>query len=256
MTEKLVYTYHNSMMQVSCFGDALTYDPESTKLEHIKEQILQYSDSCGIVKDQEHRVTWQRVPGKLFPQLNKSVIGLPHRPGFSPIIMNPVHADGVVLYGKNQTIACTSRDCPFLTLTSESTDCVMTLHCGRDQLHNNGSHLNESVIFNALGWFGRDVDPKSIKGVITMGIAPVHFPNERYPKITTALAKRWGAEVIPDSERQTIDLRELILRQLESCNISRDNIAHDGMDTFSDTRFASYRAKRMRHNLTLVTFKT
>jgi hypothetical protein len=114
-------------------------------------------------------------------------------------------------------------------------------------------HVNESVIANALPWFGNDVEPEQIFGAIVMGIAPEHFANGRYPEITTALSRRWGPSVVPDQTRHTIDLKELILRQLESYRIPRENIQHDGIDTFTDKHYASLRANRGGHNLLLVT---
>ena len=169
--------------------------------------------------------------------------------------MNDSPADGVLLTEAGMAVALTSRDCPYLVLWSNGGGPVLVIHCGRDQLHNvSGGNATESVIGNALAEISQHgVESRSLCGVITLGIATQYFPNDCYPEITSALVRTWGDEVVPDRESGTIDLKELILRQLEVFGeIPRENITHDKLDTFSNTELSSVRAGRKGHNMIIV----
>ncbi len=250
LMKRCSFQLHTGQLSMTCHPNALSFDPRVSDTRHICAQIAQY-----LSPDISGSIIWQRPPGQSNMADIRNVIGLCYSPQ-QKVTMNARRADGIILRDPNITVAVTSRDCPYLVLWSEQMPCVAVLHCGRDQLHNIlEGHVDESVIANAIPWFGNFFEPEQIFGAIVMGIAPENFANARYPEITTALSRRWGISVVPDQTRHTIDLKELILRQLESYKIPRENIQHDGVDTYSDKYLASLRAGRGGHNLLLVTSK-
>ncbi len=135
---------------------------------------------------------------------------------------------------------------------------ILVIHCSRDALHGfdierpDASVIPESVSMCMTEWGNL----RDVYGVITLGIAPEHFPNDRYPEIVSSLIDRWGPSVVPDSARATIDLSALIKAQLASIGIDPSHIEHDELDTYSDERLASMRRGHGGyHNLVLVTSK-
>ncbi len=254
--KRCTFEYHTGQLSLTCHPNAVSFDPQVEDVRHVRTQISGYLPLHNKDATPSDAVIWQRPPGQRFKEASRLVIGLCHMENVrnkQHVIMNKQRADGVILCDPSITVAVTSRDCPYLILWSEQVPRVAVLHCGRDQLHNVlEGRTDESVIANAIPWFGVNVEPDQIYGAMVMGIAPEHFANAKYPKITTALSRRWGLEVIPDQTRHTIDLKELILRQLESYRIPRANIMDDGIDTFSNKYCASYRDNRGGHNLILV----
>ena len=253
----LVFEHHTGNVSIFCFGNALNYNPQDSSQEKTLTTIQTLI--AGVAPPQEpHRVLWQRIPGQLIPQSSRKVTSVHSETECcvrGRVAMHTTRADGVILQSRRLGVVCTSRDCPQLILWSEVTNRVAVLHCGRDQLHNvrGGAGVGESVVMNALPLIAQQSHAHTIHGVITLGIQAPSFPNEQYPEVTSALALRWGDLVVPDAHRKTIDLTELILRQLESYGVRRGNILHDKFDTFSDTRLASLRAKRGGHNMVYVT---
>lgn len=246
---------HTDALSLYGLGNFVMYDPNDPNLDHVLHKIGGFIRSVPDMRTLPRRVIWQRVPGQRFPSATRAVIKvgkrtMQHKRGW--VVRNTFHADGVIIEDQDIAVAFTSRDCPYLALECVvgGKHVVLVLHCGRDQLHNFGEgKIAESVIANAMTELSRMGKVECMSGVITLGISPEHFPNERYQDLTEALSTAWGESVIQDKTRHTIDLVELILCQLEKHGIPRRLITHDALDTFTDTRLASMRANRGGHNL-------
>jgi copper oxidase (laccase) domain-containing protein len=233
------------------FGNELDYDPASTDLAPQLAHIEQLARDMGA-----ERVLWQRMPNDKHPDRRFRVVradDIPRTERFGHI--NHERYDGVVLESPGDSVAVTSRDGPILVLHGSEGWPVAVLHCSRSSLQ--GAELGasmRSVLDEAFtlcaGGFG---DGREVWGVLTMGIAAQHFPNDRYPLIIELLRKNWGNAVIGDAGgRPTIDVAALVKAQLAARGVSPRRIATDALDTFTDTRLASVRAKRGGHNLVIV----
>ncbi len=261
--KRCVFEYHTDTVSMYSLGNYVDYEPsaEMPGLIHVHQAIGSFWRSLKEAQ-RPKRTFWQRLPGIRHPKHARRILTLSaetkqHLRGW--VVMNDEPADGVCVSQRGTAVALTSRDCPYLILwfLRENQPCVLVLHCGRDQLHNvAGGNATESVIGNAIRKaIESGVEIETIRGLITMGIRARYFTNERYPEITEALRKYWGESVVPDSEHHTINLEELILRQLEEAGILRENIGHDGLDTYGDPRLASLRAGRGGHNMVIVHLK-
>jgi copper oxidase (laccase) domain-containing protein len=248
-----VFTFQDKRVLVQSYGKALFYDP---KQENLEEPAKTIEFLAQQVKAQN--VLWQRLANDTH-RTRRFRVGNRDAQPFSRSRLCTIHnerLDGVVLNKRGDCVAFSTRDCPTLILYSTQGGPIAVMHCSRSSLQ--GIDLGDteiSVIKHGLQicrrWWG---NREHIRGVITLGIAPEHFPNDRYPEIVSMLEKRWGPEVIKDKERSTIDLVALIKAQLAHYGISASQVTHDGLDTFSDPRLASVRAKRGGHNLILVTY--
>lgn len=256
---KCIFEYHTEEISIFSLGNALSYNPRDVDQKNVFCTIKEYTEVLISPVDKPRVTLWQRLPGKQHRELNRristidrSVLQASHR---DVVVMSRSPADGLLVHHRNIAIALTSRDCPYLVLWAEGHEDIAILHCGRDQLHDFDTNDRASVVESALTALLQYWEPKDIHGVITLGISPEHFHNERYPDIIWNIQQQWGSSVITDMERLTLDLKELILVQLESCGVDRHQIICDDIDTYSDTRCASTRAQRGGHNMILVNYK-
>lgn len=254
--DNLIVTCENAHVFIQSRGNALVYDPTSTNLEKplsVIEKIAQHAGADSVL--------WQRLANDSMRESRFLVEVIDELPKdlnrFGTINHNRL--DGVILTRSRQAVAFSTRDCPTLILYSERGGPIAVLHCSRSALQGADIglfHHRYSVIENAIKtclplWR----DASLVCGFITFGITPEHFQNDRYPAITKNIMKLWGPSVVPDRQRGTIDLVELIRVQLEQfgIGIKRERITHDGLDTYREVGIASKRRGcGNHHNLILV----
>lgn len=259
-----IFEYHTGRVAIHSFGGVLKDEPQMPHIVAILSEIATLIRSSWSKQNLPKRIIWQRLPSHTHKSASRKVVHInnltmAHARGW--VVMNSefIRADATVLDSLEISVVTMTRDCPTLVLWNDSEGPVAVAHCGRDQLHNAGGEgVGESVIQNVLLEMRKlGIETTSLRGVITTGIAAEHFPNNYYPEICAALRKAWGEAVVPDNERQTIDLKELVLRQLEEYGgVQRECIVHDGIDTYSDARTASVRANRPGQNMIVVTRRT
>lgn len=245
-----LFSFHLSdTVSIESYGKALHYEPNETDLSTQRELIEDLARRAGA-----SRVTWQRLTN-LHTHPHRRYAIEARRDETEYLHMPGERADGFILHHPGEAVAIATRDCPALTLFSTRGGPVAVLHCARDTLHGiDQGNVEKSVVIDAIRqciyeW----EDMESVHGFITLGIAPQHFPNDRYPKIVEKLKDTWGEHVIHDVARGTIDLVELITRQLETYGVARSRVSHDGLCTYSDSRLASHRRGHGGcHNLILV----
>ena len=240
-------------VQVAVFGRGIHFNPDDARVDEQLRIIEERARACGA-----NRVTWQRVPTPKHSERRWMVHTTAYENRTKDVfaVMHDVRADGVILTEAGEAVAVLTRDCPSVILASKYHGHVAWLHAGRDSLHGiDTGNPKQSVIHNMLEacmpyW----KDPASVFGLISCGIEPECFPNDRYPDILHGLTTMWGPSVIHDSTQGTLNLRELVLLQLEAHGIRREHIFHDGLGTFSDPLLASNRAGDTTvHNLIMVT---
>lgn len=245
-------TDDDSHVRIRAFGNIFDYDPKSTD----RGEQLQVIE--GLARDMgARRVLWQVLANDKFPEArfrvrrSADVIRPPNVFGH----VNYDRCDGIVLEESGDAVAFTSRDCPILILRNPHGWPAAVLHCSRSSLQGtevgraSASVLDEAFQLCAGGF----LDCTEVGGYITMGIAPSHFNNERYPRITDALIRNWGAHIVGDPQgRRTIDIVELVRVQLRAKRVNTAQVYWDALDTFTDPRLASVRAGRGGHNLVIV----
>lgn len=245
-------SFSHKHVSLRSYGDVFDYDPKEDDPETPLLIIEALAHDAGA-----QNVLWQRLANDRYRESRFSVLPrnvLPRNEGCFGTI-NHRRLDGVILTRRGDATAFITRDCPVLVLYSARGGDIAVLHCSRSSLQGiDLGNPRHSVIANALrlclsSW----KNETHVRGIITTGIAAHHFNNERNPTITETLRAMWGDRVVPDRTRHTIDLVALIRAQLESHGIDPECIAHDGVDTYSDERFASLRAGRGGHNVIVVT---
>lgn len=240
----------NERRRIVGFGNAFTYDVNDPHPEKALATIRTFAHHhlSPSVKDRLH---WQRFPGGNISEGKRRVLLLEHEPMFpSP------WADGVILSAPRTAVAVATRDCPVLVLYPEDGGPMLVMHCGRDCLHNFPDDTHNSVIADGLAVYKERCRSgiSDLRGFITLGIAPEYFQNDKYPDLVATLSREWGPEIVSDPDRLTLNLRELIYKQLEAHHIDRSQIKNDCLDTYSDPRLASVRqnGRNAMYNLLLV----
>jgi copper oxidase (laccase) domain-containing protein len=250
------FGYTHGALDVRVFDSALSFNYADCNQEVVQKEIYDLIQSSEYIPQKRNHVIWQwpGISSLGYPLRNAIALDEIYGAPQATALKTNTPADGIVVFDHRITVAMTSRDCPYLILYVKDPEVALIMHCGRDQLHNTGGrNPKESVISDTLALIGNRFDPCEVYGCITRGIAPEHFTNDRYPGIIATLTRYWGDDVVPDRERCTLDLKEIILRQLETYRIPRANITIDTVDTFSNPASASVRAGRSdAHNLILV----
>ena len=161
-----------------------------------------------------------------------------------------------------------SADCPTLVLFHEKSGTVVVAHCSRDSLLCRQEILTgfkdrqySTVIYPAVSKFDESrISLHTIRAHIICGIAGKNFghgPKHRqYGMYNQALAgfveKRYGTNCFYGDPRDGhIELHKVIQAQLSLCGVTK--VTHDGLDTFSDPRLHSNRARDIGRNGVLVT---
>jgi copper oxidase (laccase) domain-containing protein len=251
-----VFAYFEKTMEVRSYGNLFDYDPKDKTDLAPQKHVIDHLARAPATK--AWCVLWQRLANDRCPEDRFKVRrfkGTPaHREQF--VSMAPDRCDGIILDQAEDAVAMTSRDCPILVLYRRSGGPVAVLHCSRSSLTGiDRGEIYRSVIHEAFWLLGAEFEAANdVCAVLTMGIAGEHFTNDLYPEIIAGLQREYaGKGVIGGSkERPTIDLLALVHAQLESHGVSSDRVIHDHLDTYTDPRLASVRAKRGGHNLTLV----
>ena len=249
-----VFTQFDEKIAVYSYGNALAYDPKETNLDLERHAI---GDLVRLHRTSVWSVLWQRLANDRFPNerfMVERFKGTPlHHIRF--VCINNKRGDGVILDQGGDAVAMTSRDCPILVLYRRSGGPVAVLHCSRSSLTGvDRGEPERSVIHEAFKLLGPEFGQASDAcGILTMGIDASHFNNERYPEVIKDLRQRYGDAVIGGSpDRPTINLYAWIQAQVAMHGMNPMHIVSDGLDTCTDERLASVRAKRGGHNLTIV----
>jgi len=236
-----IFEDHCGHVSIRSYGKAIQFGPNNTDLSGPLSVIESIAKEHGL-KD----VLWQRPPNDNHPNRRFTVARrneIPTQQGHVCTISNRLF-DGVILTRPGQSVAMTSRDCPILMLSGENF--VAGIHCGRTALQGFDMELlkDGSVIRNAFKFlFDRVGEPRNLRAVVTMGIAPEHFNNNRYPQVLAGIRNRWGPGIVSDDDHGRIDLLAFIRAQLsEVFNMMTSQVEWDGLDTFSDPRLVSHRA--------------
>jgi len=249
-----VFAQFDEKIAVYSYGNALDYDPKEKNLDLERHAITDFTRPPAT---RAWSVLWQRLANDGFPEERFTIERFKSTPMHHErfVTINHKRRDGVILDQKEDAVAMTSRDCPILVLYRRSGGPVAVLHCSRSSL--TGIDLGEperSVIHEAFRLLGPDFgQAHDACGILTMGIGAPHFHNERYPAIIADLRKRYGTAVVGGTtDRPTIDLYAWVQAQVKVHGMDPKCIVSDGLDTFTDERLASVRAKRGGHNLTIV----
>lgn len=261
--EKPVYTSENPNVAIASFGKLVAFDPRDrdTRLEGPLATIEKHALALGA-----HSVIVQRLSNRpdclgRFMVLPRSV--LPYagdRLGF----VNNYRMNGLILRNRHEAAGFITRDCGTLIVSQDKkytrgkTTPVFIAHISRDSIQ--GTMLGKpeaSVVTNGMSICLPEWDePGTLRATITLCIAAEHFPNNQHPQIVAELRNRWGDEVVPDQKRSTIDLVAVVRAQLREFGMRPEQITHDKLDTYSDTRLASKRrGDEIQHNVVLVKLK-
>jgi len=247
-----IFEDHTGHTSVRSYGNAVRFRPDDADLSGPLSVIESIAKEHGL-KD----VLWQRPPNDNHPERRFTVARrheIPTQQGHVCTISNRLF-DCVILTKPGQSVAMTSSDCPMLMLSGEGF--VAGMHCGRTALQGFDMRLlnDASVIQNAFKFlFDRVGEPRNLRAVVTMGIAPEHFNNNRYPQVLQGIRNRWGNGIVSNDGHGRIDLLALIRAQLsEVFNMMTSQVEWDGLDTFSSPCLASHRAGHNDwHNLVVV----
>lgn len=153
--------------------------------------------------------------------------------------------EGVVLRQPGQAVVISHRDCPVVVLVDRKTGVVGVAHAGRDSLINYLSECQscgQGVLPRLISTMGIPHGEDLLVKVIA-GISAKHFPQT--PEIAQAFIKRFGAKVIRDKERRTLDLMRVIRITLKAYGVPPENITSDGLCTVDTPWLGSLRAESM-----------
>ncbi len=144
-----------------------------------------------------------------------------------------VEADASVTQEKNKACLVMTADCLPVLLCNQSGTMVAALHCGWKGLYQNLIAKTIKKYFpddNVIAWLGPSIGQQSYEvdeGLYQRFLAR----DENYQ--TAFFANRAG--------HYLFDLTEIARQQLLSSGVAVDNVFGGKFDTFSDTRFFSYR---------------
>lgn len=194
-------------------------------------------------------------------------------------ILTGVDADGIELPPWHGFLI-SPADCFTTILWSKESRRTLVFHSGRDSIicwhaikHKLGTHMFETVVKNALGYFPKE-DSENLRFYVTCGIGGEHFTHpanhpthgERNRELVRYLTKYFGTDCfVGEPTNGRLQLRTLIARQMEIYGkIDTNCIWHDRLDTWgeqtSDGDFALWSYRRangdgdsLKRNLVVVT---
>lgn len=160
-------------------------------------------------------------------------------------------ADGVVIRKRNDAIFIGSADCVTIVaygINREGKSILIPAHAGRDCLVDRGAldrktpRTHESVVFAIMEKMKTNgVQPANIRVFLTCGIGPdalkhpydhVTWGTKNLAMIEYLIAK-WGMACIPEPDKGTISLTEIIRAQFNKAGVPSHNIGGDNCETYS-----------------------
>jgi len=150
--------------------------------------------------------------------------------------LGDVDTDGTTLR-EGDSIAMATGDCPTVVFwTPERSNRTVVVHAGRKS-------VLSGVIYNAVRKLGCSKKTMHLINVyIVLGIGPKHFDHpmnhpeygEANVRMIDKICRTYSDRCFSDLKKGCLDLSELIASQCTRAGIPRDNVVHDGRDTFSD----------------------
>lgn len=160
----------------------------------------------------------------------------------SLMVLNSAVADGVVVAAGQAAVFATG-DCPTLVMHAPGDRIAVAAHAGRKSLIGkplDGRRPDEGIVFEMAGLFppSRRAD---VEVAFVLGIDGTHFPH-RPDDPAYALENRvmidfvrsaYGDQCFVDLSTGSLSLLELVRAQCAMAGIPKENVRHDGFDTFS-----------------------
>lgn len=164
------------------------------------------------------------------------------------VVRRGCDADGTTLEKARDACWMNTADCPTVITYDQKKGLVIAAHAGRDSLIDRGRiagkppRAHESVVHTMVDWHGYEAMPR-LQVFIACGIKSAHFEHrwddEKYGTTNEAMTKdvieRWGRVCVTGKlTLGRLALSEIIRSQFLNFGVPSENIAHDGIDTWSD----------------------
>ncbi len=276
MSIQFLETSPNVSAPIFCAPDEpahLTIRAYGNTLRHREENFIERHRSLNVINEIVSElglpdVVWHQ-PAKTNEPGGRSVVHEypPRRRMHTrPARLGQIHSDGIILRQPGQGVALATRDCPTVIIWSALGGPVAVLHASRDALHGiDVGRPERSVIGAAFALCGKEWRyAEHLSVAITLSIAAEHFGHNddgsgRFSDIVWGMERLYGGYVLPDAQRETLDLPMVIMRQLAIWGIHPEQCFLDGLDTYADERLASRRAHQAQvkprgHNLVIVSY--
>ncbi|HVV15548.1 MAG TPA: laccase domain-containing protein [Candidatus Paceibacterota bacterium] len=152
-----------------------------------------------------------------------------------------------------------TADCHTLVVKNARNGMRAVVHGSRDAQHpiarDGKTKSGNTNVFEALNpaLFGSET-----YAFIACGIGSSHFDNrtdydEFHGSLIRYLVRKWGGDIVDGGiEMGRLNVPLLLRRQLEARGVPGDNIAWDGIDTYTDPRFNSRRAGSKASNCLVI----
>lgn len=164
-----------------------------------------------------------------------------------------VYGEAIVLREENTGAIFTSRDCPIVTAVDERSSLVGVAYAGRRSLMKTGAECpscDTGVLENLFAAMGNPYG-EHLLVYVTGGISAKNFPHDD-PAIVRPFIEKFGADVVADHRRGTLDLFRVIRKICIRYGVKKDRIFQDGICTFEAEWTGSRRAGRSGSNWTYV----
>lgn len=164
-----------------------------------------------------------------------------------------VYGEAIVLREEGTGAIFTSRDCPITTFVDERRGIVGAAHVGRRSLLNTSAECpgcDTGVLENLFAAMGNPYG-ENLLVYVTGGISARNFPHDD-PAIVRPFIDKFGADVVADHRRGTLDLFRVIRKICMRYGVKKENILRDGICTFETEWTGSRRAGRDGSNWTYV----
>lgn len=219
----------------------------------------------GLIEEYSRLMPVDRIYW-LIPEINLRRLQNRYRCEHSNYFSPPTQGSRVVREGPcsaacitkpNIGIAMLARANPLLVLTHKKDELVYMLNCKLDSLHGiDHDNPRRSVVDDVMQklphrWLADE--GRGMTATLLLGTAPQHY-NLRHRGVEflgPILHRLWGINVVPDTERETVDLQELVITQLREKGLRDMVVERSTIDVNDDQRFASS-GKGVGHNLVIV----
>jgi copper oxidase (laccase) domain-containing protein len=166
-------------------------------------------------------------------------------------------SDAVLLSKADQSVAFATSDCGASILYAKDTGDVLLAHTGRNQLMDADHPLDRTSILKACValLYDRGAAYEAIHSLSVSQIAAAHFAHRGHKDETLVRtqATLWGEAIMPDPERATLDLVQLIATQLAYYGVPKSNITRFRINPYTSPDLSSKRAGKLGSNVITLT---